>query len=54
MGSALDIMKFGKVMGNVVATQKVESYNGVSLLVMQPLDERLQPAGEPMWLQIQV
>lgn len=39
-------MRFGKVVGNVVATQKAESFVGVRLLVVQPLNERLQPNGD--------
>jgi ethanolamine utilization protein EutN len=40
-------MKFGRVIGTVVATQKYEDLEGVKLLVVQPLDEDLQPVGDP-------
>ena len=41
-------MKLGKVLGNVVCTQKVESWEGVKLLLVQPLDENLEEAGTPL------
>jgi len=41
-------MKIGKVIGTVVATTKVESLEGVKLLVVQPLDEDGKPSGEPV------
>jgi ethanolamine utilization protein EutN len=41
-------MKIGKVIGTVVASRKVESLNGVKLLLVQPLDEDGKPAGEPV------
>jgi microcompartment protein CcmK/EutM len=41
-------MKIGKVIGNVVATQKVASLEGVKLLLVQPLDENLQEIGTPI------
>jgi ethanolamine utilization protein EutN len=40
-------MKFARVIGTVVATRKAEGLEGVKLLVVQPLDERRQPRGEP-------
>lgn len=41
-------MKFARVIGTVVATQKYEGMEGVKLLVVQPLDrERKQPVGSP-------
>jgi ethanolamine utilization protein EutN len=41
-------MKIGKVIGTVVASRKVESLNGVKLLLVQPLDEDGKPSGEPV------
>ena len=40
-------MYLGRVIGTVVATQKYEGLEGVSLLLVQPLDDRLAPAGDP-------
>jgi len=39
-------MKLGKVIGNVVCTQKIDSFKGLKLLLIQPLDEKLQEMGE--------
>lgn len=41
-------MKLGKVTGTVVSTVKVESFQGVKLLLVQPLDELLANAGDPI------
>ena len=41
-------MKIGKVIGNVVCTQKTESLEGLKLLLVQPLDECLHDTGEPL------
>lgn len=41
-------MKIAKVIGTVVATQKVASFEGVKLLLIQPLDEHLRPVGSPI------
>jgi len=41
-------MKLGKVVGNVVCTVKVESWEGVKLLLVQPLDEKLEETGTPL------
>lgn len=41
-------MKLGKVIGRVVATQKLECYEGLALLLVQPLDEKLENAGNPI------
>jgi len=41
-------MKLGKVIGTVVASRKVESYNNVKLNVVQPLNEDLEPIDEPL------
>ena len=40
-------MQFARVIGTLVATQKVEGLDGVKFLVVQPLDKHLQPDGEP-------
>ena len=41
-------MKLGKVIGNVVCTQKVESFQGIKLLLIQPLTEKLEEIGDPV------
>lgn len=41
-------MYIGKVIGNVVCTQKDESLTGLKLLVVQPLKDNLEPKGEPI------
>ncbi len=41
-------MKIGKVIGSVVATQKVDSLEGIKLLLVQPLDENLKEVGSPV------
>ena len=41
-------MKLGRVIGRVVSTVKVESFEGISLLLVQPLDENLSNAGDPI------
>lgn len=38
-------MKFGKIIGRVVSTQKVESFEGLKLVLVQPLNEKLEKAG---------
>ena len=38
-------MKFGRVLGTVVSTQKYEGLEGIKFLVVQPLDEELEPRG---------
>ncbi len=38
-------MKFGRVLGTVVSTFKYEGLEGIKLLVVQPLDEDLNPKG---------
>jgi len=40
-------MKLGKVVGNVVCTQKINSLEGLKLLLVQPLNEKLEEIGEP-------
>jgi len=41
-------MKFARVIGTVVATRKYEGLEGVKFLVVQPLDEDLEPKGRPV------
>ncbi|MCK5767020.1 MAG: EutN/CcmL family microcompartment protein, partial [Candidatus Atribacteria bacterium] len=38
-------MKLGKVIGNVVCTQKIDSFEGLKLLLVQPLNEKLEEIG---------
>lgn len=38
-------MQLAKVVGTVVASQKESSLEGLKLLLVQPLDERANPAG---------
>jgi len=40
-------MKFARVIGTVVATHKYEGLEGVKFLVVQLLDEDLNPKGRP-------
>lgn len=39
-------MKFGRVIGTLVATQKTDGLTGIKFLLVQPLDEQRQPSGE--------
>jgi ethanolamine utilization protein EutN len=41
-------MKLGKVTGRVVCTKKVTSFEGIKLLLVQPVDEHLVPYGDPL------
>ncbi|MBU4361277.1 EutN/CcmL family microcompartment protein [bacterium] len=41
-------MKLGKVVGNVVCTQKVDSFQGIKLLLVQPLNEKLEEISDPV------
>ena len=41
-------MKLGKVIGTVVCNQKVDSFIGIKLLLIQPLDENLKDDGNPV------
>lgn len=41
-------MQLARVLGTVVATVKTDSLEGRKLLVIQPLDARYAPKGEPM------
>jgi ethanolamine utilization protein EutN len=38
-------MKYGRVVGDIVCTQKVESWDGIKLMLVQPLDEAGKEAG---------
>jgi ethanolamine utilization protein EutN len=38
-------MKLARVLGTVVATEKVQGLEGVRFLIVQPLDKHQQPAG---------
>ena len=40
-------MYLGQVIGTVVAERKYDGLEGKKLLVVQPLDHRRQPTGEP-------
>ncbi len=39
-------MKFARVIGTVVSTRKYEDLEGIKFLVVQPLDEELNPKGQ--------
>jgi len=39
-------MKIGRVIGTVVSTRKLDAFQGVKFLIVQPLDEKLEPDGE--------
>jgi ethanolamine utilization protein EutN len=41
-------MEIGRVVGTVVATTIYEGLEGVRLLIVQPLDRRLAPRGNPV------
>jgi ethanolamine utilization protein EutN len=41
-------MKLGKIIGRVVSTVKVDSFEGLKFLLVQPLDEKLELAGDPI------
>jgi ethanolamine utilization protein EutN len=41
-------MNLGRVEGAVTASVKTEGLEGVKLLVVQPLDRKLAPRGEPV------
>ena len=40
-------MYLGRVIGTVVATRKYTGLEGVKLLMVQPLSDKLAPSGEP-------
>lgn len=39
-------MELGRVIGTVVATERVAGLDGIKLLLVQPLDDQLAPRGE--------
>lgn len=39
-------MRLGRVIGRVVSTVKVDSFEGLKLLLVQPLDEKLNNVGD--------
>lgn len=41
-------MLLGKIIGTVVASIKYEGLEGVKFLIVQPLDKKSQPSGEPL------
>jgi ethanolamine utilization protein EutN len=41
-------MKLGKVTGRVVSTIKVSSFEGIKLMLVQPLNEKLKKVGDPI------
>ena len=41
-------MHLARVIGTLVATHKTEGLEGVKLLILQPLDRRRDPSGEPV------
>lgn len=41
-------MKLGHIIGTVVTSRKVDSFEGVKLLLLQPVDEAWKPVGDPL------
>ena len=41
-------MQLGRVIGTVVATEKVAGLEGVRFLIVQPLDKHREPKGTPL------
>ncbi|MCF6366931.1 MAG: EutN/CcmL family microcompartment protein [Bacteroidales bacterium] len=41
-------MKLGKVLGRVVSTVKVDSFEGLTLLLIQPVNEKKENTGDPI------
>ena len=41
-------MKLGRVIGSVMCTHKVDSFAGIKLLLLQPVNERLEAAGDAL------
>jgi len=39
-------VKLGKIIGRVVSTRKLDSFEGVKLLLIQPLDRHRKPSGD--------
>ncbi|MCD6397352.1 MAG: EutN/CcmL family microcompartment protein [Spirochaetaceae bacterium] len=41
-------MKIGRVSGTVVSSRKIESLEGIKLLLVQPLDDNMENTGYPL------
>jgi len=41
-------VKIGRVTGTVVSTMKLESLEGIKLLLVQPLDDNMENSGTPL------
>lgn len=41
-------MKLGQVIGRVVSEVKVEAFDGLKLLLVQPINENLEKLGDPI------
>ena len=41
-------MDIGRVIGKIISTHKVKSFEGFKLCIVQPLDENLNPTGTPI------
>ena len=41
-------MKLGRVIGSVMCTHKVDSFEGIKLLLLQPVNEQLEAAGDAL------
>ena len=41
-------MKLGRIIGRVVSTAKVEAFEELRLLLLQPLNEKLEKVGSPI------
>jgi ethanolamine utilization protein EutN len=41
-------MKLGKVIGRVVCTKKLAQFEGLKLLLVQPMNEQRQHVGDPL------
>jgi ethanolamine utilization protein EutN len=41
-------MQLAKVIGTLIATQKYAGLDGIKFLIVQPLDKRQQPTGDPV------
>jgi ethanolamine utilization protein EutN len=41
-------MKLGRVIGSVMCTHKVDSFEGVKLLLLQPVNEKLESTGDAL------
>lgn len=41
-------MQLARVIGTVVATEKYEGLTGIKFLIVQPLNKRQQPKGQPV------